>query len=774
MIFKTGFPTGFLRETLTRVLCLSALIASSALALSAVAQEGKTVTSIDVRYVGAKTVSQERILSKMSTKVGSPLAISQVDEDVKKLYQSGEVDNVRVLSEPSAGGVDLIVVVQSRALYGGVAFEGNHSFDDKRLAKKLELSANKAIDESTIRTARKEILEEYHKKGYPETTVGYRISAPDANGYSKVIFMIDEGSQGVLREVSFVGNVALTEDELKEVMSQKEKGVMNLVGGGGRTDAESLAGDVRAIEDLYRDSGFLNAKVVNVAKVPVDAKFNDVVFTIEEGPEYSVSGIEVAGVKSLSIEQDILPYLKTNAGKSFSGKALRDDIKLINDQYGAEGYIDARVTPRLEDAGPKKVSIRLSVDEGRSYKIGQVHIEGNTKTKDHVIRRELPLLPGEPLDMTIMEVTERRLMNMNYFETVSVTPTDCSYIDEKDLVIKVREKPTGSLNFGAGFSSIDSVTGFIEVTQSNFDLFDWPNFVGGGQRFRLSLRGGDERKDFSVSITEPWFMGQRLALTGEAYYRDFLFLSDIYDQSNVGGAISLRKGLGEHSYGSVEYRYEVIDVDVDPSAPPVYLADDGKHHKSSVALNYTYDDRDSFFLPREGQKVSLGFEFIGLGGDVDDSIFTVEAAKHYTLPGDIILNGLARYRRSAEGDHLFTRHFLGGANNLRGFDFREVGPKDGVPGRNDAVGGAQAWNATFEATAPVVDKIRIAGFYDIGEVSDGPAGSVGGGLNSDWGVGLRLFLMGNAPVRLDYAFPIKADAFNDSGGRFNFTIGTQF
>ncbi len=770
MTFREKIPREFFTAAPLRLL-LAVLVAFAAQAIRA--QEGQTVKAISVRYVGAKTVSEQRILSRMSTKVGDELSVAQVDEDVKNLYASGEVDNVRVLADKTEGGINLIVVVQSRAIYGGVQFEGNSIFSDRELSKTVELSVNKAIDEGAIRVARQTIQERYRKKGYPEATVGYRISAPNTEGYSFVIFMIDEGSQGILREISFIGNDSISADELKEVMKQEEKGLQNLIGKTGRTDAESLSDDVRAIEDLYRDRGFLNARVVNVSKKPVDQKYDDVVITIEEGQLYTVSGIAISGITALSQHQDILPYLKTEAGAPFSGTALRDDIKLINDQYGSRGFIEAQVMPRLEDAGPNEVAVRLVVEEGRNYKIGQIHIEGNNKTKDHVIRRELPLLPGQPLDVNTMEVAERRLLNMNYFESVDISPVDTSYIDEKDLVIRVGEKPTGSFNFGAGFSSIDNITGFIELTQSNFDLFDPPNFVGGGQRFRLSIRGGAERRDASISITEPWFMGRRLALTTEAYYRDLLFLSDQYDQTNYGGAVSLRKGLGEHSYGSLEFRSEVIDIEADPAASPIFAMDDGKWTKNSVAVNWTYDDRDSLFVPRRGQRVSFGYEFSGIGGNVDDSIATVQASKHYTIFNDIILNGSARYRYSANGDFLFTRHYLGGANNLRGFDYRDVGPKD--PLTLEAVGGRQAWDASFEATAPVVDKVRVAGFYDVGEVSDGPVGSVGGGVNSDYGVGLRLFLMGQAPVRLDYAFPVQTDAFNDAdGGRFNFTIGTQF
>jgi outer membrane protein insertion porin family len=189
-------------------------------------------------------------------------------------------------------------------------------------------------------------------------------------------------------------------------------------------------------------------------------------------------------------------------------------------------------------------------------------------------------------------------------------------------------------------------------------------------------------------------------------------------------------------------------------------------------VNVTRDTRDNIFLPREGHKINAGFEFAGLGGDVDDTIATVTAAQYFDLPYDIIFSVNGGFRRSADGDQIFMRHFLGGANNLRGFDFRDVGPRDPVSG--ETLGGKQAWNVTAEVTFPIVEKIRGAAFYDAGEVSDGPIGSIESGMNSDWGIGLRLFILGSAPVRLDYAFPLQADAFNDDGGRFQFTMGAQF
>ncbi len=738
----------------------------------AVAQEGKTVTDIDVQYVGNQTVAPERILSNMSTRVGDKLSLAQVDEDVKNLYSSGDIENVRILSENSSGGVRLIVVAQTRAVYGGSQFVGNTLIDDSKLSKKVELTVNKPIDESALQTAREGMQELYRKKGFSEATVTYRIDAPSAEGYSNVIFTINEGTQGVLRNVEFVGNSAFTAARLKEEMTQKEKTITTMFGKGGSTDPETLAQDVRAIEDFYRDNGYLNARVTNVSRLRADAKYVDVVMTIDEGDTYMVDSLAVSGVAAVSMQEDILPYLKTKAGDTFAGNKLKDDIEMISEEYGSRGYADVRVTPRLEEAGSGAVRVVLDVEEGQMYKIGQIHIEGNNKTQDKVIRRELPLEPGQAYDTTKTRVAERRLQNMNYFENVEVSPIPTSYLDEKDLLVRVVEKPTGTINFGAGFSSIDSLTGFFEITQTNFDLFDWPQFTGAGQRFRLSVRAGSERKDASISITEPWLFGHRLALTTEAYYRDLLFLSDQYDQTEVGAAISLRKSLGEFTYGVVEYRFENIDVEAETGASQAFLNEDGEFIKSSVGLSVVRDTRDNVFLPRKGHKVSGGFEFAGLGGDVDDTIATISGAQHFELPHDGIFSLSGKFQNSSNGDHVFTRHMLGGANSLRGFDYRDVGPRDPVSG--EVLGGNQSWNATAEVSYPIVEKIRGAAFYDVGEVSDGPVGSVGGGMHSDWGLGLRLFILGSAPVRLDYALPLQSDGFSDDGGRFQFTMGASF
>lgn len=769
--------TGFLLVKGVSCLC-AGLIMQVLVTASALAQEvgvAKTVRSISVQYVGSPTVTKDRILSQLSTKVGDPFSQAKVDEDIKKLYASGDVDNIRILAEPAGDtGVRLIVVVQTRAMLGEVRISGNTAISSKKLLKKADLATGESIDIATVQEGRTQIQELYRKQGFPEVSVDYNIGAPNAQGFSTVTYAVDEGGKGVLRKVEFIGNEVFKSKDLRKQMEQKQKSLLSVFSKKGRIDDDTMADDARKIEDYYQDHGYLNAQVVDVRRVRVDDKYVDLVITIEEGDMFTVGNVAVNGVRIMSAESDVLPYIQVKPDETYSGTKLKADIKMIRDLYGSQGYADVQVEPQLTGGEGDVVNVGYEVTEGRKFMLGKVNIAGNQKTQDKVIRREMAVNPGETYDTVRIEATQQRLMNLNYFSTVDVLPVDTSYIDVKDLNITVSEKPTGTVNFGAGFSSIDDLVGFIDVTQSNFDLGNWPSLTGAGQKFRMNLRYGTERRDFLIGLTEPWFMGRRLALGGELYYHDLFFLSDYYDQSEYGGDIFLRKPIGEFAYVRGEYRAQNVEISAENDASPEIMAEQGDYFQSMVGASVVHDTRDSLFLPRKGHKLSLGGDYSGLGGDVDTYGMELSASQYFDLPWDTIFSLVGAFAtvddHGGSGVPIFEREFLGGANNLRGFDYRDVGPKD-ING--EPIGGRSSWFGTAEYTFPLIEKIRGALFYDIGAVGTG-SWDTGGDINSDWGVGLRLFILGGAPIQLDYGIPIQADEFNDSGGRFNFTIGYRF
>ncbi|MEP6955349.1 MAG: BamA/TamA family outer membrane protein, partial [Chthoniobacterales bacterium] len=335
----------------------------------------------------------------------------------------------------------------------------------------------------------------------------------------------------------------------------------------------------------------------------------------------------------------------------------------------------------------------------------------------------------------------------------------------------------GSLNFGAGFSTIDSIVGFVEMTQGNFDLTNWPNFTGGGQKFRTRIQIGSQRKDFVVALTEPYFLDRQLSLGGELYYREANFLSNVYDQRNYGFSIVARKPIGRFMSASVEYRLEEIDVfNVRSDASSAISLEKGARTKSQVTTSFVYDSRDNPFLTRKGQRVVVTPYISGgfLGGDTQLYGVDIEGAQYFHLPGDLILLFNGQFRGVdtwGSGDRvpIFERLFLGGTNDLRGFDFRDVGPKDD---KGEPLGGGTSLRGTVELTFPIIEKVRAAVFYDAGFVEP-KSFDLGGRLSSDVGLGLRLDLP-IGPIRLDYGFPVQTGGNNSSSGKFNFNVGYQF
>lgn len=730
---------------------------------------GKTVTAIDVEYIGQQSVAPDRILSNMATKVGQPFSQAVIEDDIKNLYASGMVENIRVLTEPAGAGVKVVVRVQTRSSLGKVSFEGNTAFSENKLRGKVDMQPGTPLDEGKVQQGQRAIQELYENSGFSETTVAYEVRAARQQGFSEVVYKINEGSKSILREVEFVGNTEFSAKELRKQMKSKQTSLLPPIGGRGRINEDQIDDDLEAIERFYRDSGYLNARVVDTRRVRVDGKKVDLVVTLDEGQVYNVTSVRVNGARAVSVA-DLTPYLKTRSGQVFSASNVEGDLQALRDYYGSRGYADASVVPVLESAGGTNVDVVYDITEGSKYYLGKVVIEGNDKTQDRVIRNEFPAQPGEVFNTPKMTAGQKRLQNIGYFSAVDVMPVDSDQEGYKDININVVEKPTGSLNFGAGFSSIDNLVGFVEVTQTNFDIGNWPSFTGAGQRFRAAARIGTERRDLMVNLTEPWFLDRPLALGGELFYRDLFFLSDYFDQSNAGGAINLRRPLGEHSNVALEYRAQSTTIDVTDNASDAIKSEEGDYFQSLVGLTYAHDTRDDLFLTRRGHRLNGGVSYSGLGGDVENFRLEGSAVKFIHLPFDSILS-MEGHFTTVFGDDvpIFDREFLGGANNLRGFDFRDVGPRDEL---GEPLGGQTSTWASVEYTVPIMPQLRGAVFYDVGLVSADEA-SFDGSWNSDAGVGLRVFLP-VGPLRLDYAIPLAADEFNDSSGRFQFNIGYRF
>ncbi|MFT7301866.1 MAG: outer membrane protein insertion porin family [Akkermansiaceae bacterium] len=744
--------------------------------------DGKKVTTVEIRYRGAKTVNEARLRSHMAVAPGKKYSQTVLDGDVKTLYASGLVDDIQFFAEDVSGGVKVIAEVVTRPLISGLGFDGNSTFSDKKLANETKLGVGQVLSDTQIIKARKNIEKLYEGYGYPDVTVTHRLQATSRAGYADLVFLVGEGGKSEVYKIRFEGNNALKDADLRKEMETKEKGWFSWFTKSGRINSVALDEDIGKVKDFYRSKGYWRAKVGLPKRVPRIGEGVDLVIPVNEGPKYIVNSVGFPKIKVFTREE-LMPALSLVGNMPYSSKKVRDDIRMISSYYGSRGYADVAVVPDVREADGSRVNIFYRITPGSRKKVGRVNIQGNTKSQDKVIRREVPMRPGENFNSVDIDTTKRRLANLNYFDDVQVTSSNSTQPGYRDVNILVNEKKTGSVNFGAGFSSVDNIVGFVNLEQTNFDITNWGRFTGGGQRFSASLRAGAERKDFRLSLVEPWFLGQKLSLGTELYYRDLLFLSDEYDQSNIGGAVFLRKPVGRKAYLKGEYRLESVDVEAESDTSPAFQAEDGEFLRSALSLNYVYDSRDSNKLPRKGHKVDLGISVAGgfLGGDVDAYTISGTGTKHWNLAWDTILTARGSFAVVDEfgGDGnvpIFERQFLGGSRDLRGFEYRDIGPRDteGPNATNEVLGGASSFFGSLELTFPITQRVRGAVFYDMGFVNEDPWDFSGSNLASDVGIGLRLDLP-LGPLAVDYAIPLSSpDDEADQGGQFNFYLNYQF
>ena len=762
--------------------------------------EGKKIAQVEIRYRGPKTVNEDVLRNQMTSKAGSIYRSENLDKDITALYESGFVDDVRFLAEPVGDSVNLIAEVTTRPLRGGVGFIGNTVFSDQKLAKETKLKSSGVMSDAEILEARRNIEKYYQGYGYPDVTVSHRIQPSGQEGLADLIFVIDEGSKNEIRKIRFEGNNAFTGPELRKEMKVKPKGWFSWLTKSGRFESDDLDKDLDAVLDYYRSKGYLRASSPGIRREPVKDGRVDLVIPINEGEKYTVAGVGF-GKMTVFKPEELYPALTLNTNDAYNSKKMRADITMIRSYYGSRGYADAAVNPDIRDAGPNRVNIIYRITEGSRYKVGRVNISGNTKTKDKVIRREIPLQPGDMFNTVELETTKARLEGLNYFSDVqaSGSPGGAGY---RDIDVLVEEKATGSVGVGLGFSSIDSVVGYLTLEQANFDILHPWNFTGGGQRFAAALRVGSERSEASVSVTEPWFLDRQLSLGTELFYKQSTYFSDFYEQTNAGAAVSLRKPLGAKSYIKGEYRIENVSIESDVDFTDTYAAGTGglgnnpdptngsnsalseeniggDYLRSALSVNYVHDSRDSSILARSGHKVDIGLTYAGLGGDVDTITFSAQGQKYWNLKWDSILslNGELAFVDSAGGDEvpIFERMFLGGGRTLRGFEFRDVGPRD-VGYTNEVFGGQSLGYVQVEYTVPIIEMLRAAVFSDSGFVNEDSWDPSPSDLYSDVGIGIRLKLpISPMPLALDYAIPVASpDKQADKGGQFNFYLNYQY
>lgn len=538
------------------------------------------------------------------------------------------------------------------------------------------------------------------------------------------------------------------------------------------------------------NNGFLDVTVSEPEIDDANPKKSKLIFKINEGRRYRLGEITVAGQKAYTTEE-LRRGIRLQSGAVASYANIEAGSEAIRAYYGNRGYVRTIVRPQYDaDGETGVVNVTYEITEGVIGYLRSVNINGNERTLDKVIRRELVMYPGEQFNRSRVKTSENRLRNLNFFEIVTITPEPTGESDQYNMNVQVKEKPTGQFTAGVGFSSVDALVGYVELSQGNFNWKTWPP-IGAGQKFKIRAQLGTQRNDLDISFTEPWFLDRQLSFGIDLYHREARYFSDSYDQRTDGFRLSLGKSLSRFTRGTLSYSLERFDVfDVSSTASEAIKHEEGKRSKSGLQYMWSFDKRDRYFDATRGNKTTVTPYMAGgpLGGGTDIFGARVRSTHHWALIGDMVLNvrghiesveaygdSKAEALTGAEygaGVPIFDRLFLGGSYNLRGYEFRDVGPLD--PTTGDSVGGNSMAYATVELTYPIWNKIRGAVFYDWGFVNVDSWDFDPTRYNDDWGIGVRLNLPG-FPLNLDYAWPITFyEPWQTGNGRFNFMIGHQF
>jgi outer membrane protein insertion porin family len=757
---------------------------------SAAHTSGEKVHSITVKFIGPANVSEQVVRANMQLQEGSTLEDALIDRDIRFLYRTGQFEFIEFKRGKVVDGrVDLVVEVTPKFRVSTVDFEGNKAVKSRRLAKEAKTMTNLPLDERQVKEDVEKIREYYQKSGYNQAKVDYRVERNRATGLGRVIFTVDEGVKVRISRINFTGNANVSTRKLRKTMDTRSWNWFSWLTDTGRYRDEQFEADLDKLRDAYRELGFLDVaidadKVVFTYPTPTRLV---ITIPVVEGRRYRVGVLNITG-NTLYSSQELAKVLKTGTGAIFAPSAIEKDQKALEDYIGKDGYVDARVrVVRKPNLDTGAIDVEYNYTEGDKFYVESIRIEGNTKTKSIVILRELALGPGEVFNTVHMNNSKLRLENTRFFEETNLSAETTNLPGRRNLKIAVKEGRTGNLSFGAGFSSLESAIVFAEISQSNFDLFNRKSFFqGDGQKFRLRLQAGTRSSEATLNFEEPWLFERELALGFNLYRTSSDYYSNLYSEIRTGAEVYLRKRLFELVEGRLGYTYEIVEINDVDLVNAAFLKDEtGSRSVSKVTFKLLRDTRDRLFNTTRGNRAELTTELAGgpFVGDTDYYRLEFRGAQYYPV-FDTLTQVVSFIGRTGIIDNFgdtkqvpyFDRMFLGGPGSLRGFKYREVGPKAGI--HNDPEGGKSYAFGSAEYSFEIVDPLRIALFYDIGFVNRDAYDFDVSSYNDNFGIGLRL-MVGGAPLSLDFGVPITSTknsngTSNDHGLQFNFSFGTRF
>lgn len=737
----------------------------------------------EVRVKGTRRSEPEAVRSVIASREGTLLDRERIQNDIRAVFRLGFYTDVQVDLSRDGGKNVLTFIVEEKPSIRSIVYEGNDELDDDELADVVNLKPFGILDRAEVNRNAEKIADLYREKGYFLAEVDWRI-APVPDNQVDVVFRIAEKEEVKVARVTIVGNEALTDEEIKAHLETREDDFLSFLSGAGTFKDEALERDVRRIGLLYYDRGYIQARV-GEPKVELSADRERLFVTIpvEEGERYRTGKVDLAG-EFLVPEEQLRGMVTLVEGDWFSSSKLAGTRDAIGELYKDEGYAYVNIVPNTRvDPDKRIVDLTLEIDKGPKVRFGRILIVGNTRTRDKVIRRELRIYEGEYYSSTGLRRSEILINRLGFFETVNITTRRGAAPDTMDVIIEVKEKPTGTFQVGAGFSSIESFIAQAQIAQNN--LF------GRGQSLSLQAQLSKIRTIANLRFADDYFLDTKLRFAIDVFRFETSF--EDFTRSSLGGDLTLGYPITDDWNIAATYTLEQVEASAggfgSRRTPPIAnLFNDGI--TSSLRLSLFYDTRNNRLFPSSGWfimgSVEEAPEWLG-----SENLFTryrARARYYYPVGWDIILKFNAEWglitSPEPTGVPIFERFFVGGPLSVRGFRRNTLGPTIPVfdSGRPDSatvqqnIGGTEQLLLNAELEFPIFQKIGIRGvfFVDAGNAFDrrDPYLDKLDALRAAWGFGFRWFSP-IGPLRFEWGFPFDPQAGEETSV-FEFSIGNFF
>jgi outer membrane protein insertion porin family len=764
-----------------------------------------------VQFRGNRKVEDDAIRINLLTRPGALLDLAKLREDVRSMWKMGFFSDVVVEAEISPGGaVNITFAVKEKPSIRKVLISGNDEVDLDKINEVIDLELDAIVDVAKVKKNRQKIADLYTDKGFYLASVDYEIK-PANEAEVDVWFLIDEKAKVQIRDVQFIGNKDITDDELRAVIATQREGAMSFLSDAGTYNQEAFERDIVIINAHYWDRGYANVKLGTPAlRLSRDKRYMYLSIPIEEGPVFTVSKLDFKGDLIGTVDEH-KAKLKIKPGMRFSRTMIAEDRDRIADYYMDQGYAYANVSP-LTRVDPVKHTIALTFEVARGKKVyfERISIRGNSKTRDKVIRREMRISEGELFSNTNLEVSKRRINALGFFETVNISTKHGSSDEFVEVNVEVTERATGTFQIGAGFSSVENFIAQAQISQNN--LF------GRGQTLAFQAQLSSLRQLFLLRFIEPYFLDTSWTFAFDLYNQSRGFGS--FSRNSSGGTLTWGHRLSYEAQAFLTYKLEDVGISTGSTSfanfgatsTPIEAGQVANLYRggvtSSLRASLTWDSRNNRLFPSEGFYHQVFAEYADKWTGSENKFFRWGgfARYYHNLWGPFVLHSNAEVGITTSTDPLGVpiseRYLIGGIYDVRGFSPRSLGPilrtgptPDGSLGQIP-LGGNMQVIINAEVEFPLFKKVGISGvvFFDAGNAYNlekrycsglNKSGAVSikfdpcfnfpdsliNGIRRSVGFGFR-WLSPIGPLRFEWGIPLdrQAEAGEDPLV-FEFTIG---